>query len=556
MNFIENETSTKLRGAYYTDPDIAFFLTRWALHARPERLLEPSCGDGAFIEAVSQLNHSSLRDLTAFEINPAEAAKARRRARQLHDLRINVLTGDFLDPGFSNLGRAGQFEAVVGNPPFIRYQYLDDACQLRMRRLFERFDLPFAGHTNAWVPFVLLAIDCLSPGGRLAMVVPAEILHVLYAQPLRAFLSKNCSRMLFIDAEELWFSNALQGVVLLMAEKSPPDPNQKSRIAIAPVADRRFLKDDPEALFENAVFTSTEDLKGKWTRAILTDGERTLLDAVAGHPAVFQFRQIARVDVGIVTGANKFFLVPDQTVSRYELQPWAAPMFGRSQHARGVIYDGRTHDENRREGLATNFLWFKQTEMADFPETVREYILMGEAAGLHRRYKCRIRKPWYNVPSVSSAPVAMLKRSHLYPRLILNRLGAFTTDTAYRVRPVAIDPARLVCSFINSLTALTAELEGRHYGGGVLELVPSEIERLLIPVTRMLRPPIEQLDRAVRAGLAPEQLLPRQDRLLLRPLGLTEGERESLFLAWERLRRRRLRVSRRGGERRQDMAGE
>ncbi len=543
MNFIENETSTKLRGGYYTAPDIAIFLTRWALQPRPKRLLEPSCGDGAFIEAVSQLNHSSLRDLTAFEIDSAEAAKARRRARKIRAPRIKVLAEDFLECGFSNLVRTGPFDAVVGNPPFIRYQYLDDACQMRMRKIFERFDLPFAGHTNAWVPFVLLSINCLKPGGRLAMVVPAEILHVLYAEPLRAFLSNNCSKILLIDTEELCFSDTLQGVVLLMAEKRSSDQSQTDRIAIAPVADRSFLKEDPEAQFEKAHFTDTKDLKGKWTRLILTENERTLLDAVERSPAVFQFQQIARVNVGIVTGANKFFLVPDSVVSRYKLQPWAAPMFGRSQHARGVIYDGRAHDENRREGLATNFLWFKETEVTDFPETVREYILMGEADGLHRRYKCRIRKPWYNVPSVSSAPVAMLKRSHLYPRLVLNRLGAFTTDTAYRVRPFRVGPTQLVCSFINSLTALTAELEGRHYGGGVLELVPSEIERVLVPVTRTPRSLLAHLDRAIRARVAPEQLLPRQDRLLLRAVGLAEAERESLFLAWDRLRRRRLRAS-------------
>ncbi len=42
--------------------------------------------------------------------------------------------------------------------------------------------------------------------------------------------------------------------------------------------------------------------------------------------------------------------------------------------------------------------------------------------------------------------------------------------------------------FLNGLTALTAELEGRHYGGGVLELVPSEIEKLLVPVPSKIKP--------------------------------------------------------------------
>ena len=543
MNFIEHESSTKLRGGYYTDLDIAIFLTRWVLQASPKRLLEPSCGDGVFIAAITQSDLSSLRDLVAFEIDPKEAAKARLRARKLQSRHIKVLTKDFLEWGISKARSPEQFDAVLGNPPFIRYQYLSDAEQHRMRKIFDGFDLPFTGHTNAWVPFVLLAIDCLKPGGRLAMVVPAEILHVLYAQPLRTFISKNCSRTLIIDTEELWFSDALQGVVLLLAEKRSANASVQPAIAIATVASREFLKQDPEAQFEKARFTKVDDLKGKWTRALLTEPERLLLDDVAGLPAVFRFQQIASVDVGIVTGANKFFLVPDKTVYRYGLKPWACPMFGRSSHARGVIYDDRTHDENRKEGLATNFLWFKETEASDLPETVREYIHLGEAEGLHHRYKCRIRKPWYNVPSVSSAPVAMLKRCHLYPRLILNRLRAFTTDTAYRVRPFAVDPARLVCSFVNSLTALTAELEGRHYGGGVLELVPSEIERLLVPVAESPRSLLEKLDRRVRAKEAPEKLLPMQDRLLLEAVGLTSGERERLFSAWDRLRRRRLRTS-------------
>lgn len=49
MNFIENESPTKLRGGYYTDPEIAGFLARWVLQKGPRNILEPSCGDGVFL---------------------------------------------------------------------------------------------------------------------------------------------------------------------------------------------------------------------------------------------------------------------------------------------------------------------------------------------------------------------------------------------------------------------------------------------------------------------------------------------------------------------------
>jgi adenine-specific DNA-methyltransferase len=542
MNFIENESRTKLRGGYYTNPEIAKFLARWVFALNPQSLLEPSCGDGVFIDAINQLNTGCLQSLVACEIDPSEANKAKRRTRALHTaVNSSVLTVDFLEWSLSKIDRPFAVDGVLGNPPFVRYQYLGDAQQSRMQNVFKLFNLPFTKHTNVWVPFVLLSIADLRPGGRLAMVVPSEILHVLYAQSLRTFLASECSRILIIDPEELWFSDTLQGVVLLLAEKKTNETDKGHGVAIKQVRSRAFLNDDPAAYFANAEYSNGEVIKGKWMPALLTSKERNLLKKLSRRPGVVRFGDVADVDVGIVTGANKFFLVPNEVVDQYGLHQWARPMFGRSAHVRGVIYDEKSHDENRRAGLPANFLWFKEAELRDLPDRVRQYILKGEAEQLHRRYKCRIRTPWYGVPYVSTAPVAMLKRAHDYPRLILNRAEAYTTDTAYRVRPSRVESGQLVYSFVNSLTALTAELEGRHYGGGVLELVPSEIERLLIPITPPEPALLERLNQAIRRDGPPEKVLHMQDDVLLGQVGLGQQERELLFCAWDRLRSRRQR---------------
>ena len=79
----------------------------------------------------------------------------------------------------------------------------------------------------------------------------------------------------------------------------------------------------------------------------------------------------------------------------------------------------------------------------------------------------------------------------------------------------------LVYGFFNGLTALSAELEGRHYGGGVLELVPSEIEKLLLPDTNALEPNVEQLDRMVREDSVADTL-EAQSEALLRALSKSE----------------------------------
>ncbi len=542
MNFIEFESAEKLRGGYYTQADVAAFLTRWILQSRPHRLLEPACGDGVFFEALAGLGAVGIESVAACEIVAAEAEKARSRACALPGISVQVFAEDFLQWSLLQLTDQPSFDAVFGNPPFIRYQYLDGKLQARAEQLFHHFDLPFTKHTNAWVPFVVASLALLRPGGRLAMVVPSELLHILHARSLRSFLCEQCSRILVLDPQDLWFEQTLQGVVLLMAEKRQRAGGGDAQVALVPIRDRTALARPPEEHFRRADFFPASLLNGKWMLGLLSRDERALLERLAAHPAIRPFGEWASVDVGIVTGANKFFLVPQDVVRQHGLEPWAHPMFGRSEHVRGVIYDKRCHRHNQDQGLPANFLWFGDRALSELPGAARRYIREGEKQELHRRYKCRIRAPWYNVPSVYAAPVAMLKRAHHFPRLILNTAKALTTDTAYRIVPQQGKAADLVFGFINSLTALSAELEGRHYGGGVLELVPSEIERLLLPIARPPRNALRDLDEAVRARMPPEDLLVRQDRLLLRPLGITQTECEGLRNAWLKLRNRRQRT--------------
>lgn len=542
MNFKENETEDKLRGGYYTQPDIAGFLSRWVLHAKPKSLLEPSCGDGAFVRALEGLPIAGLA-VTAVERLAGEAAKARKAATLLSARSAQVFNADFLEWSQGKLNYGTTFDAITGNPPYIRYQYLDEKDQKLSEQIFERFSLAFTKHTNAWVPFVIACVALLSPGGRLAMVIPSELLHVLHAGSLRKFLLQQSKRVLMVDPNELLFE-ALQGTVLLMVEKKAAITDVSKGVAIHAAPDNSFLTKDPEELFQAAKYVSGDVLNGKWMKVLLEPDELAVFEKASSLPTVRRFKDVAKVDVGIVTGANKFFLVSDATVANFGLENFVKPMFGRSDHCPGVIYDEGVHKANRQRGLPTNFFCVeKGASSARLPKRVQEYIQTGEAEKLHTRYKCRIRAPWFSVPSVYTTPIGLLKRSHNFPRLILNSLGAFTTDTAYRITPLPGGPTaeKLVYCFVNSLTALTAELEGRHYGGGVLELVPSEIEKLLVPLPA-LRPSLARLDKEVRAGTCPLQLLKAQDNKILIAAGLTEAEGDLLRQALIRVRSRRHRL--------------
>lgn len=538
MNFIEFESEQKIRGGFYTEPSIAAFLVNWVKASKPRSLLEPSCGDGAFLDAIEVQRIKSLKQITACEMNEEEAEKATNRTK----LPVRVLNIDFLRWYLSQAQNGERFDAVVGNPPFIRYQYLPAEQQLLAEKIFAQLGLPFTKHTNAWVPFVLASISLLRPGGRIAMVIPSEIFHIPHAQSLRRYLAEQCSQILILDPEEIWFNKTLQGTVLLLAQKKRSLSEKGKGVAIIPVTNRQMLSTDPEDYFQNASYTNGVTIEGKWMPVFLSLGERALLSKLKARDDIKKFTEIASVDVGIVTGANKFFLVPDRTVEEFALHRWAHPMFGRSDHVRGLVYSENDHEVNKDIGLPANFLWFQEEQIEDLPMNVREYLDIGLSQKLHTRFKCRTRKLWYKVPSVYSAPIAMLKRAHHYPRLVLNRADVYTTDTAYRIRPLGIKPEALVLGFVNSLTCLTAEMEGRHYGGGVLELVPSEIERLLVPVIKATVAELTAADRRFRNAKDDSEFLCMQDALVLGRIGLTKVDQETLHNAWVKLRNRRHRL--------------
>lgn len=535
MNFKQNESSQKLRGGYYTPKELAVFLSKWVAKIHPQKTLEPSFGDGVFLKTMSPLidKKSSIEGI---ELDSLEFDKVKKQ----NIANGNVINADFLSWYINNHSQKNTFDAVIGNPPFIRYQYLSNEDQKYSEEIFKNHDLKFTRHTNAWVPFIIASISLLKPGGRIAMIVPSEIIHVMHAQSLRTFIGENCKKILIIDPEEIWFENTLQGAVMLMAEKKNNSNEASGGLNIKQVKGKSFLNADPEDYFLNSNYSDREILSGKWTKALLTEKEINLFDKIIELKEVYKFSDIADVSVGIVTGANNFFLVNNDTVDNYQLADYAHPMFGRSQHCPGVVYDNEQHEKNKVNKLPTNFLWFDVESAENLSKSASEYIKIGEKDELHLRYKCRIRDPWFKVPSVYSTTIGMLKRCHNSPKLILNKIDAYTTDTAYRIKTDIVNEKKLVYCFINSLTALCAEIEGRHYGGGVLELVPSEIRNLYIPIPKKTRQNLKKLNDLVNTQNMSETLA-FQDQNILKDLGLSNEDIDIIYGAWDKLRKRRQR---------------
>ncbi|AGI33805.1 SAM-dependent methyltransferase [Mannheimia haemolytica USDA-ARS-USMARC-183] len=538
MKFKDEQTEQKLRGGYYTPQYLADYITKWVLGINPSSILEPSCGDGRFIQALFNNNSEKEKNITCFELIDSEADKSKYLLKSLGFNNFSVYSSDFLRWSVDNF-KADQieFEGIIGNPPFIRYQYLNEEFQESAKNVFDLLNFKFTKHTNSWVSFLISSLSFLKEGGRLGMIIPSEILNVIHAQSLRDFISQGLHKVLIINPKNIWFENTLQGALIILIEKV--DNESKKGISILNVEDDDFINIDPNKLFVKSKYIDFKDLPDKWVGANLTEEELSLINKVKNHRSVYKFSDIATVEVGIVTGANDFFLVNDHIVNKYKLDRFVYPMFGKSQHCKGIIYDNEQHFENKEKNLPTNFIYLEDNE-SNLPLLVQTYIKEGEDAEYHKRYKCKIRKPWYKVPSVYSTNIGMLKRSHEAPKLILNKLGAYTTDTAYRIKSNKFQDEILVCCFLNPLTMILSELNGRFYGGGVLELVPSEIRNLYIPIIENIDFNIEELNEEVKAGNI-ENVIRNNGEKILTNLGFSQEDNAMLMSIWKKLKNNRLR---------------
>jgi len=93
MNFIKNETAQKLRGGYYTPLDLAIYISRWASEKHPHSVLEPSCGDGIFLEALAKAEPRARLHFTGFELFDEEAVKAKERCLSVPRFASKIHSG-------------------------------------------------------------------------------------------------------------------------------------------------------------------------------------------------------------------------------------------------------------------------------------------------------------------------------------------------------------------------------------------------------------------------------------------------------------------------------
>jgi adenine-specific DNA-methyltransferase len=246
------------------------------------------------------------------------------------------------------------------------------------------------------------------------------------------------------------------------------------------------------------------------------------------------------VDVGIVTGRNEFFMINEETVAKWKLKPYTKKVVSKSNHFKGIIFRDKDFDINA-DAQHDGYLFLPPNEdFKDLPKACRDYIKYGEEQGYNVGYKCRIRKRWYITPSLWSPDAFVLRQVGDYPKVIINKTDASSTDTIHRVKlKTKIKPEIVALSFLNSLTFAFSEILGRSYGGGVLTFEPSEIEEIPMPLLKTGKVDFVNIDNLIRVRKIEEALDIVDQELLIKQLNFTRVEVQMLRRIWEKLAGRR-----------------
>jgi adenine-specific DNA-methyltransferase len=517
----DGRTRRKALGAYYTAPAVVEFLVDWGLRTSGGTVMDPSSGDGRFLAAAAL---RGAERLIGCDLDPAalEAARARLAAATVptswHDGDFFLLPPEHLDP----------VDLIVGNPPFIRYQHFSGESRARALASALRVGARLSRLAASWAPFLLHAMQFLRPGGAMGMVVPAELAQTGYGTETLRALCGGFARLRLITFRHNWFEDAQQETFLLLAEGRGGACGAAELTPLARIDELPALTHGKPS---DPAFRLGPEGDGPVGLAFVEPECRALVQALSERSDVVGLRSLGEVTNGYVSGANDFFHCTSAEGARRGLPAdWLLPVARNSRSLQGLVFDRNDLEEAERQDIAHHLIVPRDHDLFSADgDALAAFQREGERLGISKRYKCRVRSPWWRVPGLLQAQVLLPYMIGSEPHASLNRCHALYPNSLHGLR--LANPAlaeRIALGLLSSLSLLSMELVGRSYGGGVLKLEPGEMQRLqlVLPTcsASILADAFHRADRLLRSGKYAAAVRVADVLILQEQIGLSAAE--------------------------------
>lgn len=560
-------------GEYYTPPAICDLITRLTVRNADDQVLDPACGSGGFPVSVYHRKRNLLtepagshervlNDIHGIDINrfPAHLTAINLAIQELttHTENVNIEVSDFfnVNPDTERFGRTaastsgdqyehnitetlGGFDAVVGNPPYIRQENIDDKD--RVRAHLSRVNGEYLSRqSDIYSYFITHATEFLRDGGRLGFITSDRWLDTQYGEDVQQFLLSNYEVQAIIKFDNQAFDDSLVDSSIIILEKQENEEQRqknvtkfirlKQEIDIEELADLVEQESEPDKMMSNESYRlvtrkqAALHFENKWNVFFFAPPIYFDFDTI---PEVVSLSEVARVKRGTMTGANAFFTDHTEEFHELGLTPYVSPLMKATGQVKNVLvskeeaYEWSILDVHhlvkkaleedgdfgaRHEQQVKNWL------QENGHEALVEYIESGEDNGYNERTSVKTRKIWFDLGEFN--PPAMFHTQFTWREHMVhwNEPGAAAVNQFHCIYPYDDVPDKVVAGMLNSrIVWLVKELTSRRTGGQGMTRIQTmvyETEALPIPNPRELND--EELDRIEHAF---EALIEREREL-------------------------------------------
>lgn len=497
---LDARSRRRVLGQVFTPRLVADFMARWICAHRPGHILDPALGEGVFVDAIRAIMRRGrwTPRIDAFEIDPAvvshsseathlsgqPAAADRRPARRRGRATLCTRIEDFLLADIPP-----RYDAIIANPPYVRHHEFEYS-----ESVLRRFDA-LAGRrlsraTNLYGLFLVRIASLLAPGGRAAVITPAEWLNADFGVALKAhLLERNLIEALIqFDSSLHVFHGALTTAVIVLLR---PGRREGDSIRLMNV---KSLDDLPAASLRGARRMRRDELDParKWSPLFLAPRaaarEKQIMrfaDTSAAAGAITRLGDVATCSRGIATGANAFFTLRESdrrkwNISLADLQLCVT----KAAQLRG----GRLDAAALRRLVARDERVYLLHPRRPLRPAVKRYLAHGRALGVDRRHLPSHRPVWYMPENRPPALILISVFSRGDFRVVWNEARAWNLTAYHCIYPRAGEgrgegdrSARALFEYLRSAAGRRAiALHRRVYGGGLYKLEPRDVEAVEI----------------------------------------------------------------------------